>query len=160
MDVTERLVELSQGVYVERDVLNIIEKIYAYDSNLRVKYLDGPGRFDQAPYAIFEMCPDGIERLVFSVWELDERVLERLFNSDTLKSDVLGNLDRNNNLIRNDRQRRFEEAKEESKDILLHMLKSPKGRYSFPTPTGNIVTVDDQPGRVAKIETGRDKAES
>lgn len=147
VDVKKRLVELAEGVVVEQDALNIIQKIQDYDDSLIVKYLD-PARADfrDAPYAIFEKCPDGMERLVFSVWELDDRVIERLYAADNCRHNVQAQIDHTNAIARKEEYQRFQEKRLEEQDILVSYLKSPKGRYSVPGKNGPVV-LDDDPNR-------------
>lgn len=155
----ERLVELSQGTYVERDVWNVVEKIRHYDSNLRIKYLGRNDSYTDAPYALFEQCPDGIERLIFTIWELDDRVLERLRNADTQRQNVLSNMDVSNAEIKASLDRRYKEKALEKHDIAEHVFKSPKGKYSYTNDDGNLVVVDDDPTKRARtvIESRRNK---
>jgi hypothetical protein len=152
-EVSDRLVRIADGVYVEQDVLNIVEKIQQYDPNLKVKYCD-PDRaeFGDEPYRIVEICPDGMERVVFGTWTLDERVMDRLYAADNLKTDVLANIDRNNRLVELEMERRYTDKKLEANDIMTHYFNSRKGRWSFVNDAGQKVTIDDQEGRKAKIE--------
>lgn len=139
-------VKLDDGVIVERDVLNIVEKIREYDENLCVQYLDpsSGADFSDAPYRIVEVCPDGMNREVFSVWTLDETVLERIYAADNNKQDILLQLDRNNQAARANQKRRYEDKTLETRDIIESVLKSPKGTYKFKSPTtGETVTIDD-----------------
>lgn len=138
-------VKLDDGAIVERDVLGIVEKITEYDENLRVQYLDpsSGADFSDAPYRIVEVCPDGKVREVFSVWALDEKVLERIYAADTQRIDVLTALNNHNALLRKERERRYEEKKLEAQDIVSHVLKSPKGRYTIPKANGEGVAVID-----------------
>jgi hypothetical protein len=154
MDVRQRLIEMSDGTYVEEDVLNIVEKIRAYDSNLRIKYCD-PALADPSdpPYKIVELCPDGIERVVFGVWTLDEQVLERLYKADNTRTNVLLDVHGNNLLAKKEQDRRYREICLEDQDILLHYVKSPKSRWSFKRrEDGALVTIDDQEGRKHKVD--------
>lgn len=153
-DTKQRLIELAEGVYVEADVLNIVGQIQDYDSNLRVKFLrPGVGDVSDAPYAIFEVCPDGLERLVFTVWELDQRVMERLYQSDNQKHDILGRLDKANDKRKADAQRRFSEFMEEARDIAKHIIKSPKTEYSIPTGEDqNTVFHSHQPAKIVPVK--------
>jgi hypothetical protein len=148
-----RLIELSQGVLVEEDIYNVVEKLRNYDPNLRVKFLNDATRslVGDAPYAIFELCPDGIERLVFTVWELDDRVLERLYNADNARNNVLVDIDNNNLLVKKINDRRYQERNLEIKDIMKHAFSSPKGSYSFEVD-GKKITLDDDPRRKSKVE--------
>lgn len=150
-DHQQRLVELAAGVLVEADVLHIVERIRYYDPNLRIKYLDpdSGGEFDDPPYKIMELCPDGFERLVFGVWCLDERVLDRLYAADTQHHDILLRLDGTNAKAKADMQRRYEEEQEEIQDKVVHTLRSPKSTYTLPGPEGTkIVMSGDLPSKV------------
>lgn len=133
-DLDQRLVELAAGVYVEEDTLRIVQRVMEYDPNLRVKYLDPDrgGELNDPPYKIFELCPDGHERLVFGVWDLDERVIERLWAADTQRHDVLYRLDGTNALARQNIKRRFEEERAEALEIVQAVVRSPKDTYTMP----------------------------
>ncbi len=152
-DHKQKLVELAEGVYVENDVLNIVEKIRAYDPNLRVKYAD-PARAEltDAPYRITELCPDGIERVVFSVWVLDESVLQRLYAADTRKLDVLSSVVKQNEKAAKEQKRRYREEMDQADDYVVSALRSPKGRYTI--RDGNkLIKIDDDPMRKHSVET-------
>jgi len=153
MDVKKRLIEMSDGSYVESDVLNVVEKIRAYDPNLNVKYCDPRlADPDDPPYKVVELCPDGVERVVFMVWELNEKVLERLYAADNARTNVLLDIHGNNLLAKKEQERRYREVCLEDQDILLHYVKSPKSKWSFKRrEDGAIVTIDDQEGRVHKV---------
>lgn len=132
-DFNKRLVELAQGMYVQADALNIVEKIRERYPTLDVQYLD-PNRFPEltdAPYRIVEKCPDGHVRVVFTTWKLDELVLERIYAADTRKHDVLGILEAKNARAERESNQRFRDRLAEKSDILVHALKSPKSSYSF-----------------------------
>lgn len=147
MDANEakrRMIELADGSQVEADVYNVVEKIRNYDPNLRVKYLNMASGLHEAPYALFELCPDGIERKVFDIWELDDRVLDRLVAADTLKHNVLARMDANNALVRNDRENRYKERIAEAHDITATFLKSDKqNAWTFKNEDGKTVTIKD-----------------
>lgn len=139
-------------ITIERDVLNVAEKIQDYDPNLRLKFCE-QASVNDPPYKLFELCPDGVERRVMDIWELDDRVIERLHAADNARTNVLVDIDNNNLLAKAIEDRRYKEEMAEAKDMLLHYLKSPKGRYSMKIPeTGVKVTIDDQEGIPAKIE--------
>lgn len=153
-EVKGRLLEMASGELVERDVLNIAEKLRQYDPNLQLQYLD-PSHFDagigDAPWRVLEMCKDGIPRVVLTAWELDERVLERIEAADNNRRDLIAVIDGRNEVIRRERNRRYEEERENEKDIIVSYLKSPKGRWSV-EHKGKKITFDDQHGREAKVE--------
>ena len=76
-DQRRGVVELSD------DVLGVVEQIKALDERLHIYFNEQSGEFD-----LVEHCLDGVERLVFSVEELDQRVIGRLFESDHWGSDL------------------------------------------------------------------------
>lgn len=138
------LVDIGDGQYVERDVLNVIERIRNYDPNIRVKYLNRAETTGDAPWCLTEMCRDGVERLCFYAWTMDERVLERLYNADTHRFDVLGRLENNNARLKREAHQRYKETVADSRDMLEHALRSNKGRYSIRIDD-KLIHIDDDP---------------
>jgi hypothetical protein len=152
MDLQKRYIQIAEGAYVEEDVLRVVDKIRETYPHIRVKYCEpGTGTFDSAPYKIVEICRDGIERVVFDVWELNDLVLERLYASDTLKHDVLAQIDRNNALVRKNQLRQFQESMDDAADIVKHVLQRQAGSYTFPRDDGAIVKVDGDPTHKHKV---------
>lgn len=149
----ERLVELAQGVLVERDVLGIVEQIQEYDPNLYVQFCD-PDRAEigDAPYRIMEHCRDGIDRVVFYAWRLDGSVLDRIRLADTQRIHVIENLEKKNAAAKKEMLRRYQDKREAEQDIIRHLVASHKVDYTFPRPSdGAIVKVHpDQPSEVLK----------
>jgi len=146
------LVSISPGNKAERDVLNIVEWIRNYDPNLDVMYLD-PGRCESpfdAPYIVVEKCNDGQTRLVCSVWELDERVKQKILAADTFLSPVEQNFERINELARKAQKDKWEESKSEASDMGTHLLKNPKTSYTFKNHEGELVKVEDDFGVVKR----------
>lgn len=137
------LVRLEDGSLVERDVLGIVERICQYDENLKVQYLERAAAAGDAPWRVIEQCNDGEWRVLFYAWEMDQRVLDRIHLADMRYRDVFGDMDVNNASLRSREGRRFQESLEEANDITAHILKSPKGRYTFKKDDGTLVTVDD-----------------
>jgi len=150
----QRLVEIAQGVYVERDVLNIVEKVKEYDENLSIKFcepsLSDPG---DAPYKLVERCRDGMERVVFDIWELNGSILDRLYDADTQKNDILLSIDGKNLIAKKKEDQRYKEAIELAHDVTVSMLKSNKHKWTYKDNiTGNIVTFDDRNKGPMKVE--------
>jgi len=135
----------------QADVFRIVEKIREYDPNLDVAYLDpDKGSIADAPYVIFEWCRDGVPRVIFSVWELNDRVMERVYAADTTKFDVEGAIDKANARTRKELEEKSKESFGVAKDIVQHIVASPKGTYSFPSTTGDVVTLRDDEGIVKR----------
>jgi hypothetical protein len=137
------MVKLEDGSLCESDVLNVIQKINEYDpGHLKVQYLERAAATGDAPWRIIELCKDGEWRVLFYVWQMDERVLERLRAADCYTVDVMFSMDKHNASLRAVEGRRFQEKMGEAKDIVEHVLKSPKGRYTF-RDGDKLVTIDD-----------------
>ena len=141
------LIPLPDGNWITRDALGIIQQIQEYDENLKVQYLD-PSRADDPkdpPYRIMEFCRDGQWRMVFGVWQLDGSVIERLRRADMQRQDLLKAIDDHNAKIQLERNRRYEEKMLEAADIVEHVVKSNKGRYTIPAQdeSGETVLIDD-----------------
>lgn len=134
-NVHRKMVDIGQGMTVEQDVLNIVTKIRQYDPNLTVQYLD-PDRAEitDAPYMLMEECPDGLRRPVMEIWELDERVLEKIYAADTQRFDVLGDLDEANALASLNQKRRYKEQVAAVSEMVQGILKSPKDTYTATNP--------------------------
>lgn len=133
VDVRAAYVNLGQGMLVERDVLDIARRVSEYDPNLKVQFLnDAAAGVGEPPYRIVEMCRDNIERPVFSVWVLDEKVLQRLYAADNQKFDVLGVLDRNNAKAKAREKSRYRDRMDEAHEVTKTVLRSPKDTFSVP----------------------------
>jgi len=147
----QRLVDLGRGVRVEQDVLGIVEEIRKRWPVLDVQFLD-PGRFEEltdAPYRIIEHCADGFDRVVFSTWTLDKRVLDRIYAADTLRGSILDRIDSNNNHLRAGEKQRFAERVAEAHDLAVHALKA-RTTYKFRNSDGELVTLRDDEGVVKR----------
>jgi len=65
-------------VVVQDDVLGIVHQIREIDPRIHVFYNEQSSQFD-----LVEHCLDGVQRLIFSVPELDARVISRLREGDS-----------------------------------------------------------------------------
>lgn len=140
------------GVTFESDLLGVIGEIQSRWPELRVQFID-PAKAEpgDAPWRIVEDCKDGFTRMVMSVWELDKRVIDRLFAADMHNPDFLKNLDDINAAVRKDQQRRFRDEMDEVKEIVKFVAESPKGRVTAPTADGGVFLFDDtSPGKRVK----------
>jgi hypothetical protein len=145
---------LGRGVQVESDVLGIVEEIRRRFPVLDVQFLD-PQRFEEltdAPYRIIEHCADGFDRVVFTTWTLDRRVIDRIHEADTLRGSILDRIDANNNHLRKGEKQRFQERLAEAHDIAVHALKA-RTTYSFKNSEGEKITLRDDEG-IVKRERG------
>jgi hypothetical protein len=147
------MVRLDESTLVERDVLNVVQQIMEYDQNLKVQYLEKAAKTGDAPWRIIERCKDGEWRVIFYTWQMDQRVIDRLRMADCHAVDILSTVDSHNASLRQREGRRFQERLGEAHDLTVHILKSPKGRYTFKDEHSNkLVTVDDDPKPSWKAE--------
>lgn len=133
---------------VEKNVLDVIDRIRDYDPNLDVLYLN-PDRFSEAfdaPWVIIEKCKDGQVRKVFDVWEMNDSVFEKLVACDTMRGDLLLSIDAHNTRLREESQRRYDDKRHEASDKFAHLLAHPKTTYTLPTSDGEVLTIDDKFG--------------
>lgn len=119
-----------KGQLVERDPLRIAEKINEYDPNLRVQALEGQAlKVGEPPFRLVEKGKDGFERVVFTFWQLDDRVLQRVYQADTQIIDVIAGLDIANLRAKQEQNYRFQQRKEEENEKVVAILQSPKSTY-------------------------------
>ena len=152
----QRLVEISAGVYVEHDVLNIVEKVKEYDPNLSIKYCE-PYNAEptDAPYKLVELCRDGAERVVFDIWTLDGSILDRLYDADTQKNNVFVDMEGKNLIVRERENQRYKETLALAHDVTVSMLKSGKHKWTYKDEiTGRVTTFDDREKGPAKVKHG------
>ena len=88
-------VDTHHGVVgITDDVLSIVQRMREIDPRLKVYYNEQRGE-----YNIVEACLDGTDRLVFTVEDLDARVISRLLECDQWNPnnpDVLDKIDKHN----------------------------------------------------------------
>lgn len=136
------------GQVVERDALRIAETIRDYDPNLVLLCLD-PERAEgisDEPFVIAERGKDGILRPVLRAWVLNDQILERLYNCDTHRHNVYNALVSSEERQRKVVQDRYQEKREEIKDVVAHIA-TMKSRYTVKdSQTGDLLTFfDDRP---------------
>lgn len=142
------------GNIVERHMLYLVEKIKDFDPNLEVVCLD-PNLADnpfEEPFLICERVGDQLFK-IFGVWELNDSVLERIYQADTKRFDIQGLIDANNNKIRQETERRYREVREAKKDIVasaVEAFEKERNSYSFERPEdgAKVTLYDDRPAKV------------
>lgn len=128
------------GQLVERDALRIAEKISEYDPNLILQYLERPEHPSEPPFRVMERCRDGVLRVAFTAWTLDDRLMQRIYAADTVITNPSENVLSLNEQIREKARRRYQEAMAEAQDIVEHVIKSPKQSYTVKDPKTDKVT--------------------
>lgn len=129
-------------VQVEDDVMRVVNEIRDRWPDLRVMCLP-PGAvpgIDEAPYRIV----DEFGAVVMNVWQLDQAVINSLHMRDMPGKELEKLFEKEQANLAQQRRAKKEEAREERKDIVSHVWKSPKGKYSFKEPTsGKKIVVED-----------------
>lgn len=142
-DFKNRMVQIADGMYVERDVLGIVQKVQEYDSRLNIKIAVDPGPGDP-PYKLVETCRDGLERVVFDIWELNDRVIERLHAADNARGSVLETVDGKNINLKREMNQRYRERVDEAHDIVKTFMKS-RTKSKWTVKDGDrLVTIEDR----------------
>jgi len=79
------------GVIVERDALYIAEKINDYDPDLQLICLESEAlaSIHDAPFLVIRDRGNGVFERVLEAWELDDRIIERLFTADCARNNPL-----------------------------------------------------------------------
>ena len=136
------------GNIVERDALRVAEAIRDYDENLTLLCLN-PERAEDItdePFIVAEKGKDGVLRPVLRAWKLDDEILRRLYNSDTVRNDVFNALESAEETQRKRTAQRYQEWREEAQDIVQHIA-GMRSRYSVrDSNTGDLITFyDDRP---------------
>jgi len=85
-------------------------------------------------------------RPVFTAWVLDDTILERIKLSDGNKVNLNTSIEDAKLLLEKESQRRYEERREESKDLVYHIA-GMKSKYTVrDSRTGELLTFyDDRP---------------
>ena len=134
-------------VEVDDDVAHVVKEISRLWPELKVQYVEKPA-IDQAPYRIVE-TRNGLEMPVMNVWELDNRLLEQLYQADTHRHGVkiLDRIDEHNNAIRMAAAKQFDNWKEVFADMIGTMSHHIGSSWTFKDPRpgheGEIVKVTD-----------------
>lgn len=142
------------GQLVEADALRIAEALKDHDENLEILCNTRPSGPSEAPFIICERV-GGELRPIFEAWELDDRVITRVQLSDTSKRNVLADLEAQEAKIRSDQQSRYRDFMDSSKDLVKHVARNRKSKYSFrDSVTGDIITFYEDRPTERKIANG------
>lgn len=145
------------GAIVERDALNIAERIHEYDENLVLMCLqnDSLSELHDAPFVLCERRPDGSLHRVMEAWKLDERILERIYAADSQRFDTLESLTRMEKKRKDDSDRRYREKMDENLDILVSAVKNRKSTFTVHNNDGELIRTheDRLPTRVSSEKT-------
>lgn len=140
---------LVDGNIVEKRAHAIVQKIKEYDEDLDVLCLDPTHpdvTFADAPFVVVRRTPQGTLERVFEAWELDDRILERLWLSDAQKNNQLEILAR----MEEKKKREEDYAKSQkmgaNHELFAAAMSTPKSSFSFRNEEGDLVTIKDDSG--------------
>jgi hypothetical protein len=137
------------NLLVQRDALRVAEAIKDYDPNLEILCVDPEkAELSEEPFIIAERGKDGILRPVLRAWVLDDLVLQRLAAADGYKVNTLKTLEQLEADTKAENQRRYNDIREETKDIVGHIA-GMRSKYSVrDSRTGDLLTFyDDRPAK-------------
>src|SRR5678816_2881865 len=129
-----RFISADRNNWINAEYERLAQVINDYNPHLRLAYLPSdraePDDVDTPPYAIID---DRIGKPVMFASHADTTVdiLERLFNSDMTKGDVLQRLDNRNRAAELLRLAHIKELQEEADDKALHLVKTKKNFIDF-----------------------------
>lgn len=137
------------GMFVDRDSLEIAERLQEYDPNLRILCVDPDHPdvdFASAPFIICEEMPDGRYVRIFEAWKLDGSILERVFMADKYKFDTLKRVDDINAAAKKREEARYKEVRDQTVDLVASIVGSTKSTYTFKNDQDELVKIhDDRP---------------
>jgi hypothetical protein len=142
------------NMLVDKKMHEIAQKINEYDEQLCILCVDPDTcGFSEAPFVLAEVVNTAEGPQVFKVfefWELNDSVLERLYKSDTRRVDVLAEIDKNNQRVRDEENRRYREKMESKIDLVASIIASMKSSYTYNDPERNakITMYEDRPPKV------------
>lgn len=151
LDVGQPKLVNVDGMLVEEDALRIAERLAETHPNVAILCVDPElADFNDAPFIVAELCADGQYRRIFEAWQLDERILERVYAADRFTgADLLARIDAQNAAVKKEQHRRYRDEMAEKADlaaiVMKHVDKHSKATFNDPN-TGDKVTIyDDRP---------------
>lgn len=140
-------IPLSDGSFIDEDVLGVVEEIRRRWPNLRVQYLDPSRAADVTdyPYRILELNKRNEWSVVYQCWELDNRVLIALANMDASRVDLDKKFEEEVAKAAKAKKDKEEEVSGATKDVLAtgaQVLRK-QSSFSFKDEDGNKHVVKD-----------------
>jgi len=138
------------GLIVERDAQNIVDRVREYDPNLDVMCLDpamGDGLNDAPFLLIWKRPSDGAWERVFEFWALDERVLERIYNADQTRFSAMLKIEDMEAAIEKANKQRYQEFRDEAKEVMLAAVVNKSSSFSLINKEGDLVKIHEDAPR-------------
>lgn len=140
-------IPLSDGSFMDEDVLGVVEEIRRLWPNLRVQYIDPDRATDitDYPYRILELDRRGEWAVVYQCMELDNRAIVALANMDASKVDLEKKFEAEVAKVAKAKKDKEEEVSGATKDIVSTGAKvlSRQSSFSFKDEDGQKHVVKD-----------------
>lgn len=138
---------LIDGMLVEDDALKIATAIKDYDPKLTLICADPTDpdvKFTSAPFMVVYETQPGIFEKVLEAWQLDDRILHRIWVSDYTKNDQLQIIEDMEARFKKEQEDALKEKQGDKIDMAVAALKNPKSSFSYHREeTGDLITVND-----------------
>ena len=132
-------------VLVEEKSYHIAKKIKEYDPNLDLICLEpGQIQLSSAPFMVVAREPNGTYTKVLEAWELDDRILERIWACDQHRFDTLTTIEAWEERNRKLSESRYKEAMAENNELMEAVIKNQKSTFTFENKEGDMVKLHDQ----------------
>lgn len=139
------------GNLVERKASDIAQQLYEYDPDLSILCLDpNLAGLSEAPFIICGRKPDGSRYKIFEAWNLDQTVLERVYQADQHRFDITDRITSLEQAQKKLREDRYKEQHLQSNDLVATAVKrmNQKSSFTYRDDTGEMVTIyEDRPSR-------------
>jgi hypothetical protein len=119
------------GRWVSEKHERIARIIQDYNPDLHLAYIP-PDKRDpnDVPFAVIHTPQGKPSYIVFTANECDERILERLWETDSAKQgDILSKIDAHNAAVEAIRMKKELDEAEERQDLISHIVRSPLNVY-------------------------------
>jgi hypothetical protein len=137
------------GSWVNGDYERLGRIIKDYDSQLALAWIPPEAReaHEKFPYAVIDTRNDQIVFLI-KADETPVEILQRLFNSDATRGNVLDRLHADNAAVKAWQMKTNMDELREAQELALFMVKSPLNFMKITNTSGEKVKLDDQRRRI------------
>ena len=126
----EAYIATEEGYFVSAEHRRIAEIIADYDPELQPLFIpEGKREPGDAPFAVLHSPAGRPPYVDFYDDDCDERLLSRVFANDLSKNDVWAQLEKADAAREAIKLKREMDKAEERKDLVEHIIKSPKSTY-------------------------------
>ena len=135
-----------EGNMVERDALMIAEKIRDYDPELSLLCLDpNNASITDAPFMVVRQLTNGEYERVLEAWQLDDRILERIWASDCSKNNIVETMAQMEFRKKAERDYISQQKRDLNIEMGVSAIKNPTSKFTFKDDSrgGELVTIHE-----------------